>query len=281
MGFSQENGYVPVTIETMMLSVMENVNTQFGTSYDEGTFIGTNFYKFYYALIQKLQENEIKTSEIFLKLQQYFDITNESIARPVVTNPGLIEILETNGYIASVKPPEDADAGKIFICVDKQLDDIETNWEDSDDYSIDKLAVCTIIKDSTVAGCITQGDQTESITLTNGQSFDFSYALPNRIPVHLRLTLTLSENNMVAIGNPDDVKAQLLLQVRDRYRQGKNFEPQKYWQISDSPWAAEVLLEWSDDSTDGIDGTWFNSIFDANFDDVYDVKLERIHLVEA
>ncbi len=277
MGFSQVNGYVPVTIETMMLSVMENVNTQFGTDYTADTFIGTNYYKFFYALIQKLQENEVKTAEIFLKLQQYFTITNEKIANPVVTAPGLIENLETNGYIASVKPPEDADAGKVYVCVDKQLDDVDTNWEDSDDYDADKLAVCTILKDSTIAGVVTQGDQVESITLSNGQSFDFKYALPNRIPVHLKLTLTLSENNMVEVGNPDDVKAQLLFQVRDRYRQGKNFEPQKYWQQSDSPWASTVLLEWSDDD----EMTYHPDVFDANFDDVYDVKLARIHLVEA
>ena len=33
---------------------------------------GTNFYKYFYALMQRLQENEIRTSEIVLKIQQYF-----------------------------------------------------------------------------------------------------------------------------------------------------------------------------------------------------------------
>ncbi len=276
MGFSQENGYIPVSIETMMLSVMENVNTQFGLEYTAETFIGTNFYKYFYALIQRLQENEIKTSEIFLNLQQYFEITNEKISNPVVTAPGLIEVLEDAGYIASVKPPEDADAGKVYVCVDKQLDDIEILWEDSDDYLVDKLAVCTILKDSTIAGVITQGSEAESITLTNGQSFDFKYSLPNRIPVHLRLTITLSENNLVEVGNPDDVKEQLLFNVREKYKQGKNFEPQTYWQVSDSPWASQVLLEWSDDD----EMTYYTDIYDSAFDDIFDVKLERIHLVE-
>ncbi len=124
---------------------------------------------------------------------------------------------------------------------------------------------------------MSQGDQVESIALTNGQSFDFKYSLPTRIPVHLKLTLTLSENNQIAVGDPDDVKAQLLFQVRERYRQGKNFEPQRYWQQSDSPWASEVLLEWSDDD----EMTYYDNIYDADFDDVFDVKLSRIHLVEA
>lgn len=121
MGFASESGYVPVSIETMMLTVMNNVNTQFGLSYTAETFIGTNFYKYYYALIQELQKSEIKTSEIFLKLQDYIAITNEAISRPAVTPGGLIETLSEAGYLASVKPPIDADAGKIFICVD--LDD--------------------------------------------------------------------------------------------------------------------------------------------------------------
>ena len=38
--------------------------------------IGTNFYKYFYALAQRIQTNEIKTSEIFLKLQDYFKYTN-------------------------------------------------------------------------------------------------------------------------------------------------------------------------------------------------------------
>lgn len=278
MGFSSESGYTPTSVTAMMTSVMTNINTQFGTSYTYETFVGTNLYKYFYALIQRLQENEVKTSEIFLKLQQYFTITNERISRPVVTNPGLIEILEASGYIASVKKPIDADAGKIFICVDKiDPDDIETNWEDSDDYATDKLAVCNIIKNSTVAGCVTQGTESESIALSNGQSFDFKYALPDRIEVHLKLTITLSENNEVLVGDPDDVKLALLANIRERYAQGKNFEPQKYWGIVDSPWASEVLLEWSDDNQVSYQST----IFDADFDEIFDIKLDRIHLVEV
>ncbi len=277
MGFSQEEGYVPVSIDTMMLSVMENVNDQFGTDYTAESFIGTNLYKYFYALIQRLQENEIKTSEIFAKLQQYFVITNEKISNPVVTAPGVIEALVDAGYIASVKPPEVGDAGKVYVCVDKQLDDVDMNWEDSDDYDDDKVAVCNLLSTCIVAGVVSQGDQVESITLSNTQAFDFKYALPNRIPVHLKLTLTISENNQVLVGDPDDVKAQLLFQVRERYAQGKNFEPQRYWQQSDSPWAAEVKLEWSDDD----EMTYYTDIYDSAFDDVFDVKLSRIHLVEV
>jgi tryptophanase len=73
--------------------VREGVNDQFGSSYAAETFQGTNFYKYFYALVQRLQENEVKTSEIVLKLQQYFEITNEEITRPNTTHPGLLRLL--------------------------------------------------------------------------------------------------------------------------------------------------------------------------------------------
>lgn len=123
MSFSSENGYLPSTISAIMSDIRNRVNAQFGTSYTAESFVGTNFYKYFYTLAQRLQENEVKTSEIFTLLQQYFAITNERIQRPVATAPGLIEALENEGYVASVKRPLEADAGKIFVCV--QVDGYE------------------------------------------------------------------------------------------------------------------------------------------------------------
>ncbi len=257
MGFALDEGYTPNTVEELMTLIMENINTQFGTDYDYPSFVGTNFYKYFYALIQKLQENEVKTSEIFLKLQQYFVITNEHIERPVVTAPGLLEVLANAGFEASVKPPESGDAGKIFVCVNTD--------DDADDYDDVKLAINTIIKDSVVAGVVSQGDQTSTIVLSNLQAFDFKFALPDPTPVKLKLTLVISENNEFAIDDPADVKIKLIEQVNTRYGLGKNFEPQKYFSITDAPWAASVLLEWSDDGG----SSYVSTIFNANFDDLY------------
>lgn len=275
MSFSQENGYVPSSIETLMDLVRQGVNSSFGLSYTPETFVGTGWYKYFYVLIQKLQQNEVKTSEIFIKLQEYFNVTNEKISRPVVTNPGLIDKLLTEGFVASVKPMIEGDAGKIHVCVD--VDD------DDEDYAETKLAICTLIKDSTVAGAVTQGTESESIVLTNGQSFDFKYNLPYRIPVWLRLTVTLSENNQVVISSPDAQKALLLANIAAKYKLGKNFEPQKYFGIIDAPWASTVLLEWTDDVTDGeldMDATWHDELFDADYDELFDIALERVTLVE-
>lgn len=275
MGFASDSGYTPSSIETIMLSIMDNINTQFGTTYTTDSFVGTNFYKYMYSMAQLLQTNEIKTSEIFIYLQQYFAITNEKISRPVVTNQGLVDIITAAGYICSVKPMVSGDAGKINICIDKTV--ASGNWEDSTGYAADKAAAAAIIKNSTCAGCVTQGGEVTTITLSNGQEFDFAYALPNRIPVDLRLTMTLSDNNQVAVATDDDIKTALLANVASRYQLGKDFEPQRYWAVSDSPWASVVLLEWS---TDG-GTTYFSTVFDANFNDLYQVDLSRLHIVEA
>ena len=122
MGFASETGYTPASIETILTDIMEHINDEFGTSYTWETFVATNFYKYMYTAAQRLQENEVKTSEIFTYLQQYFAVVNARIQRPVATPPGLLEAFAAEGYIASVKPIAEVDAGKSFVCVDVEDD---------------------------------------------------------------------------------------------------------------------------------------------------------------
>lgn len=269
MSFSKENGYTPVSFETIMTYLMNGINTQFGTSYTAESFEGTNFYKYFYTIAQRIQENEVKSSEIFLKLQNYIDYINARISRPVNTNPGIVDRFLKEGYTASVKPMIEADAGKIHICVD--VDDAAV------DYATVKAAICLLISQITVAGGVTIGTESESIVLTNGQSFDFKYNLPNRIPILIKLTVTLSENNQIAVGNPDDTKMKLLNNILSRYKLGKNFEPQRYFSQSDTPWASMVVLEYSTD--DGV--SWSTSVYDAEYDDLLTFGLEDITLIEV
>lgn len=396
MGYAQESGYTPTDITTIMTSLMNNINTQFNLSppYTYETFIGTSAYKYFYALAQELQKNEVKTSEIFQKVQVYFDQINARISRPVVTSPGIIEKLESEGYIAAVKPLIDGDAGKIHICIDADdgvhalgnfiitayanlvsgtpdsvtvggqiftaqsgsvtqggatfraatsnsataislADQINTHavtklivkawavgakvnikalaggtggnaitlvYTNNDanvgatrsaanlaggttnaNYAAIKLALNTLISQITVAGAVTQGTESSAIVLSNGQSFNFKYYLPNIIDVYLRLTITLSENNQVVVGNPDDIKQALITNINSRYRLGRNFEPQRYYSVLDAPWAAQVLLEYSfnyDPLAPGAE-TWFSTIYDADYRDLFDIKLANVILVEV
>jgi len=388
MSFTSENGYLPVSIETIMDNIRLGINTEFGTAYTAENFIGSGFYKYFYAAAQELQANEVKTSEIFLRLQQYITVTNEAISNPVATAPGVIGALNTAGYVASVKPPQDADAGKIFIAVDVKdnharglftitsfanlvsgTDDVLTvgvtgftaqtgsatlgtgtfqaatsndasalslatqinahatagalveawaigaivyvraktvgtggnsialGYTNNDgnvgatksgttltggaattpDYDDSQLEIATIIKNSVAAGIVSQGTEITPIVLSNGQSFDFKYNLPNRTEVLLRLTLTLSDNNQSVVLSPTEVKTILLANIAARYSLGRDFEPQRYFNTSDAPWAAQVLLEWS------IDGgsTWNSTIYEANYDDLFEILLENITVIEV
>lgn len=391
MGYAQENGYTPTDIATIMASIMANINTQFNLDppYTTDTFVGTNAYKYFYALAQKVQEGEVKTSEVFQKLQVYIDQINARISRPVTTQPGTIEKIESEGYQTSVKPMVLADAGTRRICIDVDdgvhakgtytitsyanlvdgTDDtvtingtaftaqtgaatlgtatfqaatdntstaaslatqinahatvslvvrarsvgavvyltaihggedgnaITTTYaqlgagvgatveqatladgeEPEEDYNAIREALCLLISQITVGGVVTIGTESETIVLSNGQSFDFKYNLPNRIDVYLRLTTTLSENNQLLVGSPDDVKLALLENINARYRLGRNFEPQRYFSVVDAPWAASVLLEYS--LNEG--GTWASTIYDAAYDDLFEIDLANITLVEA
>lgn len=269
MGYSQENGYIPVSIDTIMTAFMNGVNAQFGTTYTMENFIGTNFYKYFYAIAQRMEFNEIKTSEIFLYLQQYFRLTNEKLSRQNTTAPGIIDYFSRKGFLVSVKPPLDADAGKLFICV---------NVDDTDpDYDEIKAELCGYVKDCCVAGVISQGTEEEEITLENLQAFTFKYNLPTKTETLLKLTITQSENNQYTIQTPEWIVDRLLANIAASYKLGMNFEPQRYFSIIDAPWASSILLEYSLD--DGAN--WLTIVFDADYDELLTFDVGDVTLIEA
>lgn len=145
------------------------------------------------------------------------------------------------------------------------------------DFDAVREEICELIKDSVPAGIVTQGDQVQSITLSNDQSFDFKFNLPTRITTLLRLTITVSDNNQYAILSDSDVAELLLENLTARYRLGLDFEPQRYFSILDAPWAASVLLEWS--INDGAD--YYSTVNDLEYNELMEVALADIEVVTA
>lgn len=269
MSFAQDNGYTPATFDDIMDAVRLGINLQFGTSFTVENFVGTNWYKYFYALVQKVIENETKTSEIFLRLQEYIATTNARIQRPSVSLPGLIDSFESEGYVASVKRMIEADAGQVSICINTDSDAV--------DYAATKLALCELIRDYVCAGVITNGTETESLVLSNGQSFDFSFFLPDPTPVILRLGLTVSENQVAVIPTDEEIRLAVFDNINARYRLGWDFEPQRYFTAEDASWAATILLEWSSDAG----GSWHSTVFAAAFDDLFTFSLGDIAVTVA
>jgi hypothetical protein len=390
MSFSQDNGYLPVSVGTIIDSIRQRINTVFGQSYTAETFVGTGWYKYAYAIAQRIQENEVKASETFQKLQEYVSLTNEKIKRPSVTNVGLLNAFSDADYIASVKPIVEEDAGLVSICVQideditgkqaqglveitsyvnlvsgaddsikvgsttftaqtgaatpgdatfraatsnqatalslaaqinahatastevvarafgakviiKAIDlgvagntldlvytdndsnvgltvsgtDLAGGTAADDSYDDIRLEVASLVKDFVAAGIPSLGTETESIVLPNGQNFDFSFFLPDRIAILLRLTLDISENTLTAVPTDVEIRQLVFDQINERYQLGYNFEPQRYFDLGDAPWAADLLLEWSMDDGD----TWSDNVFDADFDELLTFGLEDIDVV--
>lgn len=267
MTFLQDEGYLPQTIDELMSLLRENLNIQFNMNYDENTFAGTNWYKYIYAAAQLMQRNEIATSEIFVKLQQYISETNERIQRPSVSYPGLIDSFLANGYVISVDPQTNTNKGEISICVD-----VDSNGPD---YAAEKLKICNLVKQFVAAGVTSQGDQVESIVLDNGQSFDFKFYLPTVKPTRLELTIAESDNNLLTVPSDEDIRFLLLENLRDRYRMGWDFEPQRYFNTKDAPWASNIQIRYSFD--DG--SSWNTIVYDANFKDLLTFSLEKIDVI--
>jgi len=266
MSYSQENGFTPKTVEAILDEIRVEINDQFSTSYTEETFVGTGWYSLVYKLAQKIQLGQVKTSEIFLKLQEYINTTNLKIQRPSVSLPGIIDSMKLNGWVASVKKNAIEDAGTVSICVD--VDDTDPDYEEM------RLEICTFIKDFIGAEAISLGTEEEAIVLSNGQSFDFKFFLPDRITVKLRVICEVSENNLLVIPSLAAIRQKVLENIANNYRLGLNFEPQKYFTLADAPWAGSILVEWTDDDGEN----WESEIYESEFDELFTIDIEDIDI---
>lgn len=267
MSFAQDNGYIPRTFEEIMNAIRLQVNDKFSTSYTEQTFIGTSWYKYLYGPVQEVQKGEIKTAEVFQKLQQFIALTNEEIQRPSVSYPGLVDSFDSKGFVSSIKKPELIDAGTISICVNVD--------HEAADYATKKLQINTNIKEFVAAGMISTGDQISAIVIENGQTFDFAFHLPDKQAIKLRMTAVKSENNLLTIPNDTQIRQTIFNNINSRYRLGWNFEPQRYYNLTDAPWAQSVLLEYS--TNDGA--TWASVVHDAAFTDLFTFALGDIQVL--
>ena len=264
MSFSSENGYVPITFDSMMDLIRQGINVQFNMTFTPDTFVGTNYYKYFYTLVQRVVENQTKASEIFLKLQSYIAETNARIQRPSVSLPGLIDSFESKGYVIAVKPMISDDRGRVSIAVDVDYT--------SPDYPAKKLEIATLVKDFVVAGVISMGGEEVDILLSNGQEFTFRFYLPYFTDMILRITIDKSDNHDGIIPSDETIRSMILDNFNARYRLGWDFEPQRYFTHDDAPWAASILLEYSTDSG----STWSSDVKQMLFYDKVRFGLEDI-----
>lgn len=252
MAWDLVNGYRPQTFDEIKADMLAEINTQFGTSYDETTIIGTDHYKFFYGGIQLVMKAQNVTAEIVTKMTDYIRTANEKINLPKSTidgfTQGLLRPVSEGGLglISTIKNiTDEAEAGQMFLVVD--VDDEAEDYEDTKQAIIDKMAAWL------TAGLYYNGTETGTKIALNGQTFTYKYALPTEVEILVRITATTSANALTPILNENQIRDKFNTNFTALYRLGLDFEPEKYLEIArDLPFASDILLEYSED--DG--STW-------------------------
>ena len=274
MSYTTVNGYTPKNLTQVMVLFMEGINEEFGTTYSAETFIGTNFYKYFYAAAQLVVANEVNFGEAFNKLRDYIRVSNERIQAPVTTKEGMVQFFAESELEISVSSVTSATAGTTAICVN--LDEAD------EDYAEQKILALTLLSESVVAGAATSGDQSGAVVLENGQSFDFYFSLPDKTETLLKAEFTVSRNQSEYVETDEDITEKIFdkmneIQANGRklYSVGLDFEPSRYATSEMFPWASSITVTYSTNS--GVSYT--GDVFEAEFDDLLDIPLENIEVI--
>ncbi|WP_424244958.1 hypothetical protein Dip510_000066 [Elusimicrobium posterum] len=269
MPYYNDSGFIPATFDDAMQLIMEGVNEKFKTSYTYDTFQGTNFYKFFYSLVQNGIETENIFAEIYAKYQDYIRTTNEKIAIPKTPVEGLIKTFkDVLGITLSVKQQDADNAGTLAVCAQLK--------EEDEDYASKKIKVLNALKDYTVAGLYYEGDQRGEAALSNGQFFEYGFYLPVYHPAQLRLEITNSRNTNLLVDSDEDIKEKVLANIKNLYGLGVDFNPERYFTVErDAPYAGKVVLKYKTP-----DMTEFSTdLFKASYRDLFEFDKEDIEIV--
>ena len=269
MPYNNDNNYIPETFQDVMTRFMQGVNSFFGTNFTYESFVGTGFYKYFFVAAQNVLEAENTFAEAYVKLQDYIRTVNERIAIPKTPRQGLIDTFAKAGYVISIEPQTQDNAGTLGVCVDTD--------PNSGQFGDRKKQILSMLKDYTVAGLYYNGEHRGNVRLSNGQDFEFAFYTPTRKEMSLKITITLSQNSNIVADNEDQVRKKLLTNLSQLYRLGNDFEPSKYFTISrDAEYASEIEIQWS---LSGADNDYSKSILKANFKDLLLFAESRIKVV--
>ncbi len=254
MTYTVTNGYSPRSYETILTECVHVVNEQFGTSYTNQSFTGTNLWKYLYATIQGLMTVENNIAELGVKLQDYIRTQNEELIIPTSSENGFTALLEREmGLIASFKPTESsADAGQIYLAID-----IDNTAED---YAEKKQQIFNLMAEHLGAGLFYNGTEQGTVTELNGQSFNYAFDLPTETNLKVKIQVRVSENTNLFVETTNKIKEKFLANFAKAYRLGYDFEPQVYLCKDDLPFASEIKVTYQ--SNGSYSGEVLNSAYD-------------------
>lgn len=265
MSFSVTNGYSPRSYETILTQCVQIVNEQFGTSYNNQSFVGTNLWKFLYTTIQGLMTVENNIAELGVKLQDYIRTQNEELLIPRSSVDGFMKATEEElGLISSIRPIERSqDAGQMYVAVD--VDPSRT------DYAEIKQKILDLEHECLTAGLFYHGTETGTVTASNGQVFNYAYELPAETALQVKIQVTVSENNNLFVETPVTIKEKFLENFKELYRLGYDFEPQQFLNISrDLPFASQISIQYK------TSGSWQSGIMQGVYDEKITINPDNV-----
>lgn len=256
MGYDSENGYTPRTQEESLQLFVDGVNGELGTAYTTDNIVGTNLYKIFYVQWQINLDNDARLAEIYQKLADYIDYENNQILEPRTSDEGIIDEFEKLGYVASVRPNTEAQAGKFACCVVVDATD--------PDYATKKQEILDTLKLQSAGGLWYDGGETGTSTLSNGQVMPYAFYLPTIKTIDVRLNILKSKNTLVKVDTPTLVEDKFKDNFDSIYRLGIDFEPEKYYQIDrDAPYASKI------DTTYRVDGgEYVSDVYESVFNTI-------------
>lgn len=256
MGFNTNNGFTVDSFDVIINNYYQTHIDEWGQDVSFDQFKASKEYELYYTAAQIDLYNQGYFAQTFEYIKTYIDQKNQKIQRPTpIVDRIVARFAESDyGFLCSVRQVTEATRGTLAICLD-YTPDAETNAR------IGK----TLIDECAIGGIWTDGTITESVSISNGQSFDIKWTIPTQRTVNLKYTIIRSKNTLIAQQPANVIREMILENFAKRYAMGLDIEPQKYLTMCDLGWASSIEGERQTDSDEGFTQNVYNSPYNELF----------------
>jgi len=266
MPFNGEQ-FIPETFDDLIIFLVQGTNETLGTNYDFNSIQGTNIWKIFYPLLQKCIQQQTEFAQIYEKYKEYIDVIKDKVLIPKNNYIGIItnfrDLLKVN---ASIEPIETATAGQIKLCIDQQNPVTGNNADIPSNTDIGNF-----LSKYTAAGIYfpkEEGYIEYLKVLPNGAGeYAYRWVLPTEIKIDVNVAYRVSRNNVLPIPDTETIKRAFIDKFKAMYMLGQDFEPERFWNAVDMPFAADIDVTYSL-TRDGQEPTAFISdIFESEYNE--------------
>lgn len=254
--------FMPETFDDLIVFLVNGTNETLGTSYDSNTIQGTNIWKIFYPLLQKCIAQQTEFAQIYEKYKDYIELIRERVLIPKNNYVGIIlNFADELKVDASIEPAKEETAGQLKICVDQE----NPNTGNSDDIPTDEQ-IGSFLAKYTAAGLWfpnIAGAKSFTKVLPNGAgNYIYRWVLPTEHVMNVNISYKVSRNNNLVIPDNNAIKQAFIGKFHKMYLLGQDFEPERFWNTQDMPYASDINLTYQ------IDGGSFTAeIFESQYNE--------------